>query len=225
MTCDNGNTFTARLWQDIHNQLNTIVSYTPIYSPSSLGSLERQHGDIKSSLRAVLHTMGEQHQSNWMRILPWVILSRRTSFHGELGATPAQAVYGEDMKLPGDLIPPMGSGETIEDLLQRVQANADRPPAQTATHKQMPVYMPAATETCTHVWTKRAKPTPLGVKWDGPFEIDQRLGKSCLKLKVGEYKNGQFRTEIRHWKSCYPADMPEGSQGAYRPALGRPKST
>ena len=86
--------------------------------------------------------MADEYQSEWMSILPWVILSRRTALHGELRATPAQAVMGSDPKLPGDLVQPMGTGETIEDLLARVKANADKPPTQTALHKQLPVYFP-----------------------------------------------------------------------------------
>ena len=154
MTSDNGTTFTSRLWKDIQAQLNTIESYTPIYSPASLGSLERQHADIKNGLRAILHNMADEYQSEWMSILPWVILSRRTALHGELRATPAQAVMGSDPKLPGDLVPPMGRGETIEDLLARVKANADKPPTQTALHKKLPVYFPKIAQNCTHFYTK-----------------------------------------------------------------------
>ena len=54
ITSDNGNTFTAKLWKDVNSQLNTIVTYTPIYSPATLGSLERQHADLKNSLKASL---------------------------------------------------------------------------------------------------------------------------------------------------------------------------
>ena len=100
MTSDNGTTFTSRLWKDIQAHLNTIVSYTPVYSPASLGSLERQHADIKNGLRAILHNMADEYQSEWMSILPWVILSRRTALHGELRATPAQAVMGSDQNCP-----------------------------------------------------------------------------------------------------------------------------
>ena len=98
-------------------------SHTPIYSPASL---ERQHSDLKSSLRATLVAMGDQYQTSWMRVLPWIILSRRTSLHGELGTTPATAVFGEDPTLPGDIIPPMGAGETLEEMLARVKTNVDR---------------------------------------------------------------------------------------------------
>ena len=59
-TTDNGNTFVNQLWSKIHENLGTIVTYTPLYHPSSLGSLERLHRDLKSSLRTTLHQMGDK---------------------------------------------------------------------------------------------------------------------------------------------------------------------
>ena len=224
ITCDNGSTFTAKLWKDLNEQLGTIVGFTPIYSPQSLGTLERQHADLKAGLKATLKAMGDEFQTNWMRMLPFIILGRRTSFHGELQTTPTQAVFGQDVRIPGDLIPPMTSGETIEDLLTRVKANALRPPAQTATHREIPTYMPPTVETCTHVYTKKPKVSPLGPKNDGPFPILKRIGKSCIQIKVGDYVNGTPRTETRHWNSCYPADLAEDTESASRPTLGRPKT-
>ena len=224
LTCDNATTFTSKLWRGINDQLGTIVSYTPIYNPASLGSLERQHSDLKSSLRATLLTMGQEHQGNWVRILPWVLLGRRTSYHGEMKATPAQVVFGEDPVLPGDIIPPMGSGETLDALLTRVKANVNRPPAQTAPHRDIPVYMPPTTTSATHVYTKKPKSSPLNPLYDGPYPITRRLGKSCLELVVGHYNNGAERKEIRHWRSCYPAPTPDcPEEVASKPNLGRKK--
>ena len=224
MTCDNGTTFTSKLWKDINENLNTIVNFTPIYNPASLGSIERQHADIKNALRATLIAMGDEFQGAWARILPWILLARRTSFHGELKASPAQVVFGEDPRLPGDMIPPLGSGETLQDLLTRVKLNVDRPPAQTATHRKIPVYFPASAQNATHVYTKRAKLTPLGKKYDGPFLIQERLGKSCIKIVVGHYNNGKPRTEVRHWRSCWPQTLEEDTPTAARPKLGRPRT-
>ena len=156
-----------------------------------------------------------------MRILPWILIARRTSLHSELKTTPAQVVFGDDPRLPGDIIPPMSSGETLEDLLTRVKANAERPPSQTALHRKLPVFFPAKATTATHVYTKCAKLTPLSAKYDGPFEIIERLGKSCLKIKVAEYQDGTPRTEIRHWRTCWPASVTEDTTPAVRPSLGR----
>ena len=224
ITSDNGVTFTSNLWRDLNQQLNTIVAYTPIYSPASLGSLERQHADLKSGLKAALVAMGDEFQSNWMRCLPWVLLSRRTSFHGGLQATPAQAVFGEDVKLPGDLAPPLGKGETIQEILERVQTNAQRPPAQTAHHKVLPTYMPTTARLATHVYTKRPKKSPLGPINNGPYPIIRRLGKSCIEIKVGETPNGAPRLETRHWRTCSPTTLADGQTPAVRQGPGRRRS-
>ena len=180
---------------------------------------------MKNGIKATLVALGDQYQSSWMRCLPWVVLGRRTSFHGELQATPAQAVFGEDPKLPGDMAPPLASGETVTEILDRVKANASRPPAQTAPHKVLPVYMPPTTATATHVWTKKPKKSPLGPINDGPLPILKRLGKSCLLLQVGTRANGQPRTEVRHWKTCFPADMPEGTSPQFKPGPGRKRNS
>ena len=57
---DNGPSFISGIWKGIHEALGTIVSYTPPLHPQSLGSLERQHKDLKSSFRSLLHRMGDE---------------------------------------------------------------------------------------------------------------------------------------------------------------------
>ena len=77
---DNSNSFVAHLWKGLHDALGIIVGFTPVYSPASLGGLERKHRDIKVGLKTTLRQMGDQHGSQWLRALPWVMLGRRTAF-------------------------------------------------------------------------------------------------------------------------------------------------
>ena len=165
--------------------------------------------------------MGEEFQGEWMRKLPYVLLGRRTAFHADLKATPATVVMGEDPQLPGELTPPMGAGETMTDLLQRVKLLPHRPPAQTNHRKQAKVYMPPSTESATHVYTKNPKKTPLGPSNHGPYKIVDKLGKSCLKIHTGDFANGTKRTEIRHWNTCYPTTLDSDQPSAVKKPLGR----
>ena len=71
---DNGNTFIAKLWTTMHVKLGALVSYTPLYHSASLGHLERQHRDIKTSLKAAPLEMGDKHGLNWPTVLPWILL-------------------------------------------------------------------------------------------------------------------------------------------------------
>ena len=144
--------------------------------------------------------------------------------HSELGTTPAKLVFGDNPRVPGELIDPMGTETTIEELIQNVQEKVTKPPVQTALHKHTNIYMPPATATCTHVWTKKEKRKPLDPVFDGPYRILERLGDTSLKIKVGEYVNGEPRTEIRHWRSCQPVPF-EPQEDGQRPKLGRPKAS
>ena len=139
-----------------------------------------------------------------------------------MGCTPAEAVYGTLPRVPGDMPFPLASNKPISEILEEARAASHRSPGQTRLHKKPAIYMPPSTSTCTHVYTKVAKPTPLGKRWDGPYKIIERLGDTSLKIQVGDFTSGQPRTEIRHWRSCQPADF-EPEESAARPKLGRPK--
>ena len=159
---DNGVQFVSQVWQQLHQQLGSIVAFSPLYSSQSLGSVERQHRDLKQSLRATLMDMAEPHQSQWMAVIPWVLLARRTAYHSELQASPAEVVYGTQLRVPGDLpSADLTSGDTMPELLERLRVNARRPPAATTIRKEPTVYYPPTTETATHIYLRRPKTTPL----------------------------------------------------------------
>ena len=140
----------------------------------------------------------------------------------ELDATPAEVVFGANPRVPGDLKNPELE-ESVPALLERLRANAERAPAQTSLHKESDSYFPPSAQTCTHVYVNRGKTGPLTPRADGPFPIEQRLGKSCLEVRTGYYtsghKKGQKRLEVHHWSRCKPAPTPEAD--AERPKLGR----
>ena len=176
--------------------------------------------NIKTGLRAALIAMNDQYGAQWHTILPWILLGRRTSYHEELGTTPATVVFGDDPRLPGEALP-VPTGETLPQLIEKVQETTNRPPAQTSLQKTPYVYMPHSAKTCTHVYIKRAKKRPLEPLYRGPFEILERLGDSTLRVKVLEFAGGAPREEIRHWNCCFPAPPQPDIQVDSRPALGR----
>ena len=224
VTSDNGVSFQANLWKDIHKQLGTIVTYSPVYSPQSVGMIERQHSDLKQDLRAVLSTLGDVYGSEWTAALPWVLLSRRTSYHSDLEATPAEVVFGENPRLPGDMPISLSQLKPINEILAKAKENAQRAPRQTRLPKHQTIFMPETTRTAMHVYTKVVKPIPLGPKWEGPYRILERMGETSIKIRKGYFTSGQPRTEIRHWRSCQPAAFePEEDQEATAPKLGRLK--
>ena len=225
-TCDNGNTFATGQWTELQKQLGVKVEFTPLYHAASLGSVERQHKDLKVGLRARLLDMGQAYASRWMEALPWVLLGRRTSFQPRFGTSSAEMVYGSTLQVPGDLLRASADGLATADhtaILTKLRVNAARPPVATTGLHDRVVYYPATAANATHVYVKKGHPTPLGPIKAGPFPIAERLDKSTLRLLVGHRPNGEPRFERHHWENCQPAALAPGAQAASRPALGRPR--
>ena len=225
-TTDKGNTFISKLWTKLHEELGTIVNYTPVYHPASLGGLERKHRDIKNSLRAALHHMGDQHGRNWLRVLPWTLLGLRCAYQEDLGTSPAELAYGHTPLVPGALAgADLKPDDNLASLLDNLRTKAARPPVQTAHHNDSPpVYQPKDLDQVTHVYVRRGKVSPLGPRFDGPYPIISREGTSCIQVRTAFYANGTPRLELHHWKNCKVANFFNDEPfEAAKPALGRPR--
>ena len=206
----------------MHEDFGTLVTYSPVSHPASVGHIERAHRDIKVGLKANLHQMADKEGKNWTRMLPWVLLGKRTQYQPELDASAAEMVYGQPLKVPGDLagsnLEPEG---TIKELLNKLHKHAAKDPVPTSHHSNRNVYMPDKAMTCTHVWAKVGKSTPLGANLDGPYPILERRGKSCVLIQVGTYVNGTPRAQLQHWNNLKPANFMDEPYENFKPNLGR----
>ena len=135
-------------------------------------------------LKAALYTMGDKHGESWLSHLPWVMLARRTALQRDLGTSPAELTLGLHPRLPPDLLgepgQPLSNAET-ETLLEGLRAKSARQAVQPSHHGEKPVNLPDLGHV-THVFIKRGKTTPLGPSYDGPFEITERVGQSCIQV-------------------------------------------
>ena len=156
-----------------------------------------------------------------MAILPWTLLGKNTTFQPDIGATPAELAFGADPRLPGDVAVSHDQPVDVPALLSDLRTKAAKKPAQTTVHSPPKPYFPPSAQEATHVYVKNQKRTPLDPVWDGPYPIEERVGKSCLKVRMGELAGGAPRIQMHHWANCQPADMAEGATVAQRPALGR----
>ena len=166
--------------------------------------------------------MGDVHGSAWTKALLWVLLARRTAFQPDIGASPQELVFGENPKVPGDL----DGAELLNDadvpaLLARLRTTASKPPAQTAHHHTPMVNLSQDMATATHVFTRRAKMTPLSPSYKGPYPIHKRPSDSTLLLNIGTYANGKPKLQLHHWDNCKPATFKDSSYSAEQPAVGR----
>jgi transposase InsO family protein len=75
------------------------LSRTTAYHPAANGLVERFH----RTLKAAIMCHADQH---WTEALPLVFLETRTTFKEDLQASVAELVYGEPLRIPGQLLAP-----------------------------------------------------------------------------------------------------------------------
>ena len=226
-TSDNGSSFIAGLWRDMNKTLNIDVKFTALYSPMSNAMVERQHQSLKNSLKTALIDMGNAHQDRWIDQLPWTLLSKRVALQQDIGASASQLTFGGlNPSLPGALLidpgEPMKNNQ-LRDLLTNLQRRDNGLAVQTSHHQPEPskpdATLPPGT---THVMTRQHKTTGLDPNWSGPFPVLEQVSRSQIKIKVGHFKDGSPKIELRRLQDIKPAYLEPGSVNAERPARGRP---
>jgi hypothetical protein len=95
ITSDHRAQFTSSLWAALCSLLNIQHNQTTAYHPQSNGMVERFHCRLKDALRARCAA------ANWVDHLPWVLLCLRAAARKYDSSTPAQAVFGSPLILPG----------------------------------------------------------------------------------------------------------------------------
>lgn len=175
VTTDRGSQFQSHLFRNLLQFLGTAQHRTTAYHPQSDGILERWHRDLKAALMC--------HDESWAVALPWALLGLRAVLKEDLQASTAELVYGEPLRLPGDIIcapdepqPPVA----IPGLLTRIRQQVERlRPTPASRHARPRTYVFPALATATHVFlrddTVRGALRP---PYSGPHRILARDAKT-----------------------------------------------
>jgi cleavage and polyadenylation specificity factor subunit 1 len=75
------------------------VLRTTVHHPMANGLVERLHWTLTAAI--MCHT-----DQQWIVALPLVLLGIRTAFKEDLHASVAELVYGEPLRIPGELLTP-----------------------------------------------------------------------------------------------------------------------
>lgn len=175
ITTDQGPQFESKLFSEFSKIMGTQRTRTTSYHPQSNGLVERFHRQLKASLYA------RENISNWSTELPFILLGFRTAIKEDLGHTPAQLVYGQNLKIPGDFIvaskdsissAPLNVAERLREIMQNLV------PKGTRKTKQNNIYVPEDLQKCEHVFIRIDKvKTGLTAPYNGPFKVLKRLRK------------------------------------------------
>ena len=179
VTTDRGVQFTSEIFKQLVKAWGINSHLTAPYHPEANGLVERFHRRMKESLIALGHEAPEE----WFWRLPMTMLCIRTTVKPDVGASPADLVYGEGLAVPGEVLPanPADEERLVE---QRAAALADLRlevsrlmPTPTSAHRRPLVHMPDDLATCTHVFVRRGAGgafSALRAPYVGPFRVTDR---------------------------------------------------
>ncbi len=183
ITSDRGTQFTFSLWAALCSLLNIQHNQTTAYHPQSNGMVERFHCRLKDALRACCAA------ANWVDHLPWVLLGLRAAAREDDGSTPAQAVFGSPLILPGQFLdsPELPSKIFLEQFSKTLSAaehTATR--HNTAAARRPPPQLPDDLTRALTVFVRRDGHVPqLLPLYDGPYAIICR-SLHHFTLRIGD---------------------------------------
>ena len=177
ITTDRGSQFSSSIWTQLMKQWGIKPLMTTAYHPQANGLVERLHRRLKEAILALCPDSPNQ----WFWKLPLALLAIRTTLKPDIGASPADMVFGEGLALPGDLIQ---NADPVDDQLARRQAAtlanlrvevARLQPTPTSAHRTPRIFMPQNLETATHVFVRRGGVQPsLQTPYEGPYRVSSR---------------------------------------------------
>ncbi|XP_037831836.1 uncharacterized protein LOC112451161 [Kryptolebias marmoratus] len=214
ITSDRGPQFISELWSTMAKGLGTKIHRTTAYNPQANGLCERFHRSLKTALRAAL--TGD----NWIDRLPWVLLGLRTATKEDLGTSPAELVFGQPVRVPGEFLPEVPSPQFAPPS-QHFSPQGDFFRVPGPVHHCLPQsFVPKSLEASKFVFVRHnAHRTPLQPLYDGPFRVLQPGPKHFL-LDLGG------RSETVCIDRLKPAHVLSDDQvvTAQAPRRGRPPS-
>ena len=180
LTTDRGAQFTSSVWSEVCSVLGVSHIQTTSFHPQSNGMIERFHRSLKGALRARLAS------SDWVSHLPLVMLGLRAAPKDDSGFSPAEAVYGSTLSLPGEFIehtelPP----EVFLRKIERAVSGLSGPPRHHVTPSS-PQPLPRELLAAEFVFVRddTSKP-PLSPLYRGPYKVLERFDKFFI-LQIGD---------------------------------------
>lgn len=191
LTTDRAKVFLSHKFQSLLTFLGVSHTKTSSYHPQSNGLSERFNKSLKVALSCA------EEPAGWLDNLGFIMLSLRNIVKPEMGLSPANMTYGQDLRLPGQFV--ASEQESNDQISNKYQydkyyvklatlANTLKyKPPRYSTNKS---FVDEKLKTCTHVFL-RNKPIhkALEVTYNGPFRVLKRNAKNMTLEIAGNAAN------------------------------------
>ena len=212
---DRGVQFESQAWGELLAFLGTARQRTTAYHPQSNGMVERFHRRLKEALRTL------PHPTSWVDALPIILLTLRATEKEDIQHTPAELVYGEDLRLPGQFVTQAVGGHSLSFLPVLRQAMASFQPTPPRPPPSRPTHFPADLLTAKSVFLKAgAHSGPLAPPYTGPYQVLARGDKHVtIDVKGRPYVASWDRIKAAHLS---PGHYPHPHKPPPAPAAHNP---
>ncbi|XP_022023603.1 uncharacterized protein LOC110923856 [Helianthus annuus] len=196
---DNGTNFAAEDLQKWFKEMKIEHNFASVAHPQANGQVESVNKQIVDGIKARLGTA----RRGWVDELPSILWAHRTMPKTSTGETPFSLVYGSEVVIPAKIGLPSPRMLAMEkqsneqerrmdlDLLEERCENAAITEARYKS--KLEKYYNARVRVCTFVpgdfvlrdneASNAEKPGKLAPRWEGPYVINEVLGKGAYTLK------------------------------------------
>lgn len=179
---DRGRQFESSLFKHLAAMIGFEHKQTTAYHPACNGMVERFHRQLKAAI--VCHS-----NPNWTESLPLVLLGIRSAFKDDIQGSAAEMVYGEALRLPGELFDPSeDKSNDITDFMTRLRLiTKTLQPQPAARHCKKSIFIFKDLTTTTHVYLREdAVKGALQPAYTGPHQVLKRNDKVFTLMIKGK---------------------------------------
>lgn len=197
ITTDQGTQFEAELFKTLTNLLGCTRTRTSPYHPASNGILERWHRTLKTALTCHL-----QGGSNWVPLLPMVMLGLRTAYKPDIKCSAAELLFGTALKIPGEFFEDTDNQVRPETFVQQLRDKMRGiRPRDTIHHSKRTPFVYKNLDRATHVFVRDdTVRRPLQPVYQGPYEILARINERLYTILI---KDRPSNISIERLKPAY----------------------
>lgn len=202
ISTDRGRQFESALFNQLTATIGCQHLRTTSYHPQSNGIIERMHRTLKTAIMC-------REDESWTDTLPLILLGSRTAHKEDIDASPAEMLYGQTLRLPGELFSeteatprPNNENEFVSEFKQKMRQLR---PTSTAHHTNEKSFVHKSLASSSHVFVRNDKiRPPLTPPYDGPYKVIDRKTK-LFKIEV---KGKEVKVTIDRLKPAFitPSD-------------------